>query len=192
MEIGVRFGGSLDLWNHYFDQKCHIYAVDIAPQCKQLESSPTTPHKNIKIFIGDQGNQEFLNQLKSQLPPLDIIIDDGGHFSHQQIKTFESLFPLLKEGGIYMVEDTHASYMKQFNMNYQNPNSFISYMKDKVDQLHAWYSEEEDPQKFQVDYYTLNIESISFHNSITVIEKGTQNRPYKLRSGKPPTFLQPQ
>jgi hypothetical protein len=78
--------------------------------------------------------------------------------------------------------------MKQFNMNYQNPKSFISYMKDKVDQLHAWYSEE-DPQNFQVDYYTLNIESISFHSSMTVIEKGTPNRPYKLRSGKPPNWV---
>src|SRR5665647_711184 len=50
VEIGVFNGGSLDMWNYYFQGQCQIYGVDIDPACKSLETG------NIKIIIGDQSD----------------------------------------------------------------------------------------------------------------------------------------
>jgi hypothetical protein len=42
--------------------------------------------------------------------PYDIIIDDASHLSSLTIKSFEVLWPHLKPGGWYVVEDTHMAY----------------------------------------------------------------------------------
>jgi len=39
------------------------------------------------------------------MPELDIIIDDASHASHHQQKGFLELFPKLKSGGLYIIED---------------------------------------------------------------------------------------
>ena len=40
LEIGVYLGGSIDMWNYYFDSKCTIIGLDIDPKCKLLEKYP--------------------------------------------------------------------------------------------------------------------------------------------------------
>ena len=55
------------------------------------------------------------------MPGFDIIIDDGSHDPKDQIKSFESLFPSLKCGGVYVVEDI---------MEPRN-NPFIEYLSGK-------------------------------------------------------------
>ncbi len=42
----------------------------------------------------------------------DIILDDGGHTMKQQITSFKILYPFVKKGGIYIIEDLHTSYWK--------------------------------------------------------------------------------
>ncbi len=79
LEIGVYQGGSLKMWKKYFGEKAKIFAIDINPDCKQFETD------DIKIFIGSQEDREFLRQVKQELPPIDILIDDGGHTMIQQI-----------------------------------------------------------------------------------------------------------
>ena len=61
----------------------------------------------------------FLKKLYAALPPLDILIDDGGHTMNQQITTFEVLFDKVKEDGIYLCEDLHTSYFKYFGGGYK-------------------------------------------------------------------------
>src|SRR5688572_22252657 len=103
LEIGISHGGSLQLWKKYFGDKVHVYAIDINPQCKKLEE------ENITIFIGSQSDKQFLSEVRQQLPELDIILDDGGHTMIQQKVSFECLFLNVKEGGVYIIEDTHTS-----------------------------------------------------------------------------------
>ncbi len=40
----------------------------------------------------------------------DVVIDDGSHQSADIISSFETLFPTLAEGGLYVIEDLHCSY----------------------------------------------------------------------------------
>ena len=75
-------GGSLQMWQHYFKGNATIYAVDINPECKKFETD------SVKIFIGSQEDKKFLQKLSSELPQIDLLIDDGGHSMKQQITTF--------------------------------------------------------------------------------------------------------
>jgi hypothetical protein len=53
----------------------------------------------------------------------------------QQILTFEYLFLKLKEGGIYLVEDTHTSYWYNYGGGLKKKSSFIEYSKKIIDSL---------------------------------------------------------
>jgi hypothetical protein len=96
VEIGVWQGGSLGMWKDYFGPKAKIFGVDIDPKCKELEN------ENATILIGSQADRKFLRQLRREIPPFDILIDDGGHTMEQQIVTFEELFEHVKEEGVYI------------------------------------------------------------------------------------------
>ena len=103
LEIGVYSGGSLEMWKEYFGPHCRIYGVDIKEACKAYEDDRT------KIFIGNQGDRRFWNNFKSEVPRLDVLIDDGGHHTHQQIVTLEEMLPHLRPGGVYLCEDVVGS-----------------------------------------------------------------------------------
>src|SRR5579872_2662231 len=107
-EIGVSGGGSLQMWIDYFgSDHIELYAIDIDPRVKIFESMIP----GVTIFIGDQGDPLFLESIKQHMPPLDILLDDGGHFMDQQKITFDHLYSHVKENsGVYICEDTHTSY----------------------------------------------------------------------------------
>ena len=155
LEIGVAGGGSLDMWNYYFDNTCTIYGIDINENCKQFEK------ENVKIFIGDQGDHTFWeNNFKDIY--FDIVIDDGGHFMHQQIITFEYMYPFVKENGVYLCEDTHTSYWKEWGGGTQS--SFINYTKQFADKLHAYHNGMDT--SFRDSTF-----SITYYDSVVVFEK---------------------
>lgn len=113
LEIGVYNGGSLYMWRKYFPNAELLVGIDIDPYCKRWEDK----EENIFIEIGDQVNKEFLLEVNKKYGPFDIIIDDGGHENNQIITTFQVLFPLLKNNGYYVVEDTYHSYWPNYSCN---------------------------------------------------------------------------
>ena len=177
VEFGVAHGGSLQMWKNYFGHKAKIYGVDINPNCKQLEED------RISIFIGDQGDKNFLKSLKKNIPRLDILIDDGGHEMQQQITTFEELFPHISSNGVYLCEDLHTSYMNKFGGGYKKKNTFVEYSKNIIDQINAWFSEE--PNSFRVTDLTRTVYSLHYYNSVLVIEKKPVQKGGVWISGKP-------
>jgi cephalosporin hydroxylase len=176
LEIGVSHGGSLQLWKKYFGDHVNIYAIDINPECKRLEED------RIKIFIGSQSDKEFLQRTVQELPEFDIILDDGGHTMQQQIISFETLYLKVKEGGLYVVEDTHTSYWYEFHGGLKNPNSFIEYSKNLIDSLYDGHLNEK--QKVLVNAITKHISGISFYDSIVVFEKKKRNEPFHIKKGQ--------
>lgn len=164
LEIGVFKGGSLQMWRDYFktfDNKIRIYGIDIDPRCKELEDADT------KIYIGSQDDRNFLKKIKQEIGEVDILIDDGGHRMEQQIIAFEELFDLVADDGIYLCEDLHTSYMKEFGGQYKG-NSFIEYSKNLIDYLHSQYSE---TNELEVNKYSKKIKYITYCDSMIFIEK---------------------
>ena len=96
LEVGVSRGGSLQMWSDYFGKGSKFYGIDIDPRCKEFEN------ENTKIFIGSQSDRKFLGYVKDNIPPVDILIDDGGHYMNQQIILFEELFGYIKKNGVYL------------------------------------------------------------------------------------------
>jgi len=172
LEIGIAHGGSIQMWDHYFKGNAQLYAIDINPECKKFES------KNVKIFIGSQEDENFLREVKRNIPKVDVLIDDGGHTMKQQIVTFENLFDHVTKNGIYICEDLHTSYMELYGGGLQNKASFIEYSKHFIDKLHAWYSEE-----MQVDEFVKSTHSLHFYDSMFVVEKRPMEKPYDVKAG---------
>ncbi|HZV68041.1 MAG TPA: class I SAM-dependent methyltransferase [Saprospiraceae bacterium] len=162
LEIGVSQGGSLQMWKEYFGEKAMIYGIDVDPNCKSLEE------KNIKIFIGSQSDRKFLREVKAQIPPVDILIDDGGHTMVQQTVSFEELFDSIKEDGIYLCEDLHTSYWARYGGGHKRKGSFIEYSKNFIDDLNAYHSKQ---GSLRVNSFTNSVDSIHYYDSIIVIEK---------------------
>jgi hypothetical protein len=102
LEIGIYSGGSLPMWREYFGAGCTIYGVDIQSECLVYENEFT------HVLIGDQADARFWAKAKQSLPPLDVIIDDGGHTYAQQRTTLECLLPHMSPGGVYVCEDVHG------------------------------------------------------------------------------------
>lgn len=166
VEIGIYGGGSLEMWREYFGPKCRVYGVDIEETCKAYES------ENISIFIGDQADRKFWKSFKEKVPAIDILIDDGGHQTKQQIATLEEMLPYLSPGGVYLCEDIHGTN-----------NDFVSYLQGLVNRLNErtpslepWHY----PPQFQGW-----IESIHFYPYVTVIEKAVKPKEklIAMRSG---------
>jgi 23S rRNA U2552 (ribose-2'-O)-methylase RlmE/FtsJ len=93
------------MWKEYFPNSM-IYGIDIDPRCKASKSD------RIKVFIGSQSDpaviQEVCQEANGQF---DVILDDGSHVNELTLKSFDLLFPHLKYGGLYIIEDTSCTYL---------------------------------------------------------------------------------
>ncbi len=181
LEIGIQNGGSLQLWEQYLPKGSTIVGVDIDPNCANLNLD----NDNVKVYIGDATDKEFVCDNFSN-SKFDIIIDDGSHICFDVISSFELLFEKLNYGGLYIIEDCHTSYWKNFNDyggSFRGENTHIEYFKNLVDSIN-YYSIEAFPNNdeyLKARKYTEDIASISFYDSIIVIEKYYQakKRPFK-------------
>jgi hypothetical protein len=112
VEIGVREGDSIKMWERYFT-KAIIYGFDWASPVEggMHYIDKLNKLEGIEIIVGDQDKKEDIdNFLVKTNTKFDIIIDDGSHMmSHQQLNMFW-LWDSLKVGGWYVIEDIHTSF----------------------------------------------------------------------------------
>ena len=177
VEFGVLHGGSLQMWKKYFGRRARIIGVDIEPKCKQFEE------KQIEIIIGDQENRSFLRKLRKEIGSIDIIIDDGGHTMKHQNTTFEEMWPALKDGGVYLIEDLHTSYWKLYGGGLRKRGMFIEFAKGLIDSLHAWHAPKKDKARFPIDKYTHSIKAMHVYSSVIVFEKDKIVKPHDEQHG---------
>lgn len=107
LEIGVQFGLSLRMWGDYFPN-AKIVGLD------SINNHNVFDNPRILEIIGDQSSHSDIERVKAH-GPFDIIIDDGSHYSHDINNSLALLFGSVKRGGVYCVEDLHATYLPQFN-----------------------------------------------------------------------------
>ncbi len=176
VEFGVSQGGSIQMWRDYFGPQAQLFGVDINPNCKQFEEP------GVRIFIGDQGDREFLRTLAQTLPQIDILIDDGGHTMQQQIRTYEALFGKIAPNGVYLCEDLHTSYWREFGGGHRRAGTFIEYSKNFIDALNAWHSQQ--PGSLTVSDFTRSAHSVHYYDSIVVVEKRPMVEPTHERHGR--------
>jgi hypothetical protein len=177
LELGVSHGGSLQMWKHYLGERARIVGVDCDDRCAAAAED------RIDIIIGDQGDREFLARLARDLGAVDVVVDDGGHRVDQQIASFEHLFPIVRDGGVYAVEDLHTSYWHEYGGGVRRSGTFVEFAKDLIDELHAWHSR--DWNTLPVSERTRSIRSIHFYDSLAVLEKDDVQAPELRETGSP-------
>jgi hypothetical protein len=159
LEIGIYSGGSLEMWRDYFGARCRVYGVDVQEECLSYGTD------SIQIFIGDQADRDFWRRFRSQVPKLDVVVDDGGHKPDQRASSLEELLPHLSPGGVYVVEDVHGV-----------GNRFGAYASSLVDALNAYHGKPDhrNPERRTVSAATgfqSAVASIHSYPYMTVIEK---------------------
>ena len=129
LEIGIYKGASIKMWREYFPNG-YIIGIDKA------ENSYDFVDEKTFIIKADVCNYNFL------LGQYDIIIDDGSHIPEEQIAAYQKLFPLVKPGGYYIIEDI---YTQHFGKN------FYEYQKRFIDFAYQFGG------------------SVTYHNTLTII-----------------------
>jgi cephalosporin hydroxylase len=129
VEIGVLDGGSLFMWRKFFGEAARIIGIDMNPNASRWTAD------GFEIFIGSQEDPDFWKSFFESVGPVDVVLDDGGHSNSQQVFTAHAVLPHIRDGGTLIVEDVHASYMRDFG----NPSkySFMSYSKRAVDRINS-------------------------------------------------------
>jgi cephalosporin hydroxylase len=187
LEIGVQNGGSLETWAEYFASGASFVGCDIDPRSGALEFAD----ERIKVVVGDVKDVETFHAIQEISSEFDIFIDDGSHQSTDIIETFVDYFPLVKPGGLYIVEDTHALYWSQWGGGLTKPLSAHALFKALTDVLNFefWHDQSSIeahlatffPQESTPGFITEGwIESIQFRNSLITLTKAAEPSHDKL------------
>ena len=125
------------------------------------EQNTDSPHRrladSLKAF--QIQNQSFWKAFKEHVPAIDILIDDGGHQTEQQMVTLEEMLPHLRPGGVYLCEDVHGEY-----------NGFSPFMQGLVSNLNSMRHSDSEPGISPTQFQAW-IRSVHFYPYVTVLEK---------------------
>lgn len=164
LELGIggyhypdRGGASLKMWYDYFPN-ASIIGVDI-------HTKTGLCNDRIKTVVISQDSDDLLT-----LSQPDIVIDDASHINPLTIRSFEILFPRLKSGGFYFIEDIESSWCPVDGWangcdepnNMQAPSS-INFFRKLINEINTQFI----PHHTQ----TYPIEFIHFYKNIIVIKK---------------------
>ncbi len=95
LEIGTAYGGSLFLWRDLAPEGV-IVGVDLI--------RPSQAPKGVVFIQADQADPG-LPDLTLPFGPYDLIVDDASHLGSLSAVTFGNLWPLVRPGGWYVLED---------------------------------------------------------------------------------------
>lgn len=172
LEIGIDKGDSIKMWQEYFPITA-IHGIDIRGDYEYLYDGRTLTH------IVDQSNKGELILFAEQYPNyFNIVIDDGSHQSADMVLTFETLFPYLRSGGYYIIEDLLCNYDERWRAI--GEFGIIDRIKNMVDEVnmdgaipnsHICANKQEAVKKYDAGYFHKNIEWTFNACGTTIIKK---------------------
>lgn len=179
LEIGIQNGGSLEIWNKYFNNVELLIGCDIDTRCKNLSYDSN----KISVIVGDANTHQTETEIEKISKSFNLIIDDGSHTSADIVKSFCKYFPKLENDGIFIIEDLHCSYFPSYEggLNYEFSSiEFLKLLSDIANFEHwgVTTSRSDLIKRFTTHYNCVinenelsKIHSIEFVNSICIIRK---------------------
>lgn len=112
VELGMWEGGSVAFWFEILQPNKHI-ALDLQPRTDspyfQKYVNDRGLHNRLNTYWHtNQADSERLNEIMKHEfneQPLDLVMDDASHYYEFTKISFETLFPLVRPGGFYIIED---------------------------------------------------------------------------------------
>lgn len=148
-------GASMKMWSDYLPN-AKIAGVDINP-------APYLDTDRVKTYVVDQGSRESLKTFVDQHPnpSFDVIIDDGSHRADHQQVSLEMLFPHLKPGGLYFIEDLNDfGYGGRTGGRYATPDTIST--RDLFKQ-YTRTGEIAGPNAFESTDFFASIDDVAFY-----------------------------
>ena len=143
IELGCYTGASLKMWKEYF-RFAHIIGVDLNEKLSSLEED------RISFICSDAVADNLPAKLSAYNEDIMCIIDDCSHAWGDQRRSFEMLFPLLKSGGFYIIEDLECGTMGAYPAyppKVLDAQIFWDYAMDRMKILRV--SEKRNPVNFR-------------------------------------------
>ncbi len=117
LEVGMFEGGSLVLFDKLYDPQ-KLVGVDIRDPIEALERYRENREHILPFYGLSQNDPKLPGILRDEFPDgIDLIVDDASHQYGLSGATFHLCFPLLKPGGLYVIEDWSWSHKQP----YQSP-----------------------------------------------------------------------
>ncbi len=183
IELGVFQGGGFAYLDGVFKPKI-LHGVDItSKRIPPLDTYCTESSRNLRVhYETSQDDKGFLEDLvKTQFSgKLDMVVDDASHTYELTRKSFEILFPLLKPGGIYVIEDWAWVYADGFKEPHPWAND-ISLAKLVLELIH------------NIGASNKTIDNLEVHQEMVIVQKSSNpvsnpNLSYKLREKDTPSI----
>lgn len=156
-------GASLRMWKAWFP-RAMVLGLDI-------EDKSFVDEDRIRSFHGSQVDEPLLRRIVAGSENLQVVIDDGSHRPEHIRATFDILFPLLPDGGIYVIEDTQTSYWPSFggSPDLDASDTTMALVKSLLDGLN-W---QEYTGRDHVPTYTqLHVVAVHCYHNLVFVEKG--------------------
>lgn len=156
LEIGTGGGESIRSWLLYFPL-AQVFSIDNQQSTNDWNTVGRTLDPRYVFTYGDQTDTTFWKCFAVDCgKDWDIIIDDGAHTNDTTIISFNGLWPLLKSGGIYCIEDLATAYGGDpFFSKPGFPNQ-IDWLNRKVDEMNKGSG---------------NVDSIYFSKELAILRK---------------------
>lgn len=102
-EIGVQSGYSLTLWQALLPDAT-VIGVDNNTEAHWPEGTV--------VIVADQANPELPIAIRNMSGHhyVDLIIDDASHHGKATLQTFVNLWPMVADGGFYVIEDYQVGW----------------------------------------------------------------------------------
>jgi len=105
LEIGTWQGAGVRMFREFFRHPdAKIVGIDHRPEWLP------GPEDRIAIEIGSQEDFAFQHEFGFRHGPFDVVIDDGGHKPEQHLSSLRALWPHVRAGGWYVIEDLHSLF----------------------------------------------------------------------------------
>jgi hypothetical protein len=175
LEIGVggydlktSGGASLAMWAEYFADG-QITGIDVAEKRLTLD-------QRVRVYRGSQDDTAFLKKVCDERGPFDIVIDDGSHVPKHVVASFQILFPVLKDGGMYVIEDVQTAFWPNFGGSTLHGGETVRLTRTIIECLnHAEIAVADRSHSFPP--FARQIKALRAFHNVIVVDKGDNTEP---------------
>ena len=152
LEIGIQSGFSHLMWYEFFPNAT-IYGIDLGtdPLYKNVSND------RIKVLIADQTDENTIIECFKNIT-FNVVIDDGSHLSKHHQQSFRFLWPKVKSGGYYIIEDLATCYDRRFRETDDMSSTTIYWLQSMLNgQPFSYYINPEELKNIMKDIRYISI-----------------------------------
>lgn len=159
VEIGICNGYSIRAWREWAP---NMRVIGLDTDKRFVDEAKA---EGAEAYHGDGTTSAMWDLLRAMGIDPDVVVDDGSHFANDQRAAFEAIFPRLKSGGIYAIEDLHTSYWPTEPYKSRG-GSVMPFLLGLIDRLNNFGKVNQNGHALVSD-----IAAIHFYTSIVFVEK---------------------